>query len=220
MGLHSDKSETAFWTGGAFLVALSLAAAVLVLRGTGHDGAILGLKLTARWSYLLFLLAYVGGPLSAIFGPVFKPLARRGRDFGLAFASAHLAHLGLVAWIYHISIRPPISTESAVIFSVGAVITYLLALFSFPRTSAMLPPLVLRMLRTVGMDYIALIFLRDFLQNPFGRGLTALVLYLPFIVVGSAAVLVRLLAYAKRLLLRPDPVTAPRILRSDSSSLR
>jgi hypothetical protein len=36
-------------------------------------------------------------------------LALHARDFGLAFASAHLAHVGLVAWLYYIAVDPPLS---------------------------------------------------------------------------------------------------------------
>jgi hypothetical protein len=166
--------------------------------GPGHDGTIMGLKLTARWSYCFFLPAYAGGALAAVFGPLFQPLAKRARDLGLAFACAHLAHLSLVAWIYHIATRAPIPTSSVVIFSIGAAFTYLLALSSFPRASALLPPRALRIFRTVAMEYIALIFLIDFLHEPFGHGLVNLALYLPFIVLAFAAALVRLLAYSKR----------------------
>jgi len=45
------------------------------------------LRATARWSFLLFWLAYAGGALATLFGPKFQALARRGRDFGLSFAS-------------------------------------------------------------------------------------------------------------------------------------
>jgi hypothetical protein len=192
------KAHTGIWMGGAFAMALAVAVATLALRGTGRDGTILGLQLTARWSYCFFLLAYTGGPLTTVFGPTFQPIAKRGRDLGLAFAAAHLAHLSLVVWLYHISSRPPVSTFSAVYFGIAALFTYLIALFSVPRLFAMLPPLLWRLLLTIGMEYIALAFLRDFLQNPFHRGLAALLLYLPFLALSCAALLLRMGAYIKR----------------------
>jgi len=72
---------------------------VLIVRVGATPGEKLGvaLRATARWSFLLFWLAYAGGALATLFGPKFQALAHRGRDFGLSFASAHLVHLGLVA---------------------------------------------------------------------------------------------------------------------------
>ena len=182
----------------AFAIALAVAAATLAFRGAGHDGTKFALRLTARWSYCLFLPAYLGGALTTLFGPHFKPLARRGRDLGLAFASAHLVHVGLIVWLYHISARPPVGTGSAVYFGIALLFTYLIALFSIPTLFATLPPRLWRLLVTVGMEYIALAFLRDFLQNPFHHGLVNLLAYLPFIALGCAALLLRLCAYAKR----------------------
>jgi hypothetical protein len=57
------------------------------------------LRMTARWSFLLFWVAYAGGALATLFGPALAPLSGRGREFGLAFAAAHLVHIGLVIWL-------------------------------------------------------------------------------------------------------------------------
>jgi hypothetical protein len=60
------------------------------------NALVTALRLTARWSFLLFWMAYTGSAMGALFGPAFEVLARRGREFGLAYAAAHLIHLGLV----------------------------------------------------------------------------------------------------------------------------
>lgn len=187
------------WMAGALLVAAAIAGVALTAFGTGSKGTILGLQLTARWSYCLFLPAYVGGSLAVVFGPVFQPLARRGRDLGLSFASAHLMHFSLVLWLYHISSRPPLGTDSAIFFSTALVLTYLLALLSIPTLAGKLPPRIWWALRTFGMDFIALAFLRDFLHDPFNRSLAHLTAYLPFVALGLLAAAVRAAAYAKRL---------------------
>ena len=70
----------------------------------------MALKATARLSFLLFWPAYVGGALTTLFGPAFEGLKQRGRDFGLAFASAHLVHIALVTWLVHIGAAPSIRT--------------------------------------------------------------------------------------------------------------
>lgn len=193
----ANKPRVGLWMGGAYLGSLAIAALVLAAFGAGSRGTAIGLQLTARWSYGFFILAYVGGPLATVFGPAFQPLARRGRELGLAFASAHLTHLCLVAWIYYISTKPPIPLSSAIVFGVAAVLTYLLALFSIPALVVKLPAILWWALRTLGMDYIALAFLLDFLNSPFSS-LLHLIGYLPFAAVGLLAALIRIAAYAKK----------------------
>jgi hypothetical protein len=61
-------------------------------RGAGTQVA---LQATARLSFVLFWPAYSAAALAALFGPSFQPLRRRVREFGLAFAAAHLVHLEL-----------------------------------------------------------------------------------------------------------------------------
>jgi hypothetical protein len=184
---------------GAYLGSLAIAAAALWTMGAGQRGTLTGLQLTARWSYLFFLAAYTGGALTMLFGSAFAPLARRGRNLGLAFASAHVTHLCFVLWDYHISAKPPVPTSSVVYFGLAAVLTYLLALFSIPGLAAKLQPRVWWALRTLGMDYIAIAFLRDFLHDPFNGSLAHLVGYLPFIALGVAAAVVRIASYAKQI---------------------
>jgi hypothetical protein len=195
----AKTSSAAFWMAGAYLGSLALAAAVIWIMGAAQRGTLTGLQLTARWSYLFFLGAYTGGALTTVFGSSFQPLARQGRNLGLAFASAHLTHVCLVLWDYHISAHPPIPTSSAVYFGIAAVLTYLLALFSIGDLAVKLNPRAWWALRTFCMEYIAIAFLRDFLHDPFDGGLSHLVGYLPFIALGIAAAAVRIAAYGKRL---------------------
>src|ERR1700751_2625498 len=98
--------KSVIWMGAAFGIALAIAVLVLALAGSDNKGIRLSLELTARWSFLLFWLAYAGNAVAVLFGPV--RLAGHGREFGLAFASAHLVHIGLVIWLYQISARAPL----------------------------------------------------------------------------------------------------------------
>ena len=125
---------------GSFVVALSLAVLVLTIGGIDADNLRRALRLTARFSFLLFWCAYAGGSLAVLFGDRFRPLAQQGRTFGLAFASAHSIHLVLVVWFYRLSPEPPISTQGAVFFSIGVLWMYLLALLSIERLSKTLGP--------------------------------------------------------------------------------
>jgi hypothetical protein len=184
--------------GSAFLVSLALAVLVLLARGAGTDPIHTALRLTARWAYCFFWPAYSGGALVTLFGARFQALSRRGRELGLAFAAAMLPHAGLIVWLYYISPRPPLPLHSAIFFGGGLLFAYLLALFSIPRLFAALPRSLWVGFRTVAMEYIALAFLLDFLQNPFHHGTVNLLAYLPFIALAGAALLLRLGGYARR----------------------
>ena len=151
------------WMVAAFLVALVSTAIVLSVFGTGELGTAKALSVTARWSFLLFWLAYAGGAIARLFGPNFDGLARRGREFGLAFASAHLVHVGLVLWIIHVATQPG---DAMVFFWVGIFCTYLLALFSLPRLREALGTRLWRTSRTIALEYIAIVFAADFIAGP------------------------------------------------------
>jgi hypothetical protein len=178
--------------------ALALAAVVLALKGVGEGGVVAALRATARLSYLLFWPAYAGGALSTVFGPSFAPIARRARSFGLGFAAAHLVHLGLVAYLYQIATRPPLSREMFVFFSCAALCVYLLALLSIPRFSRMIGPFPLRLLRTGAIEYIALAFLLDFTVLPLRSGIRHPISYLPFALLAIAGPILRIAALVRR----------------------
>ena len=67
-----------------------------------------------------------------------------------------------------------------IFFGVAVFWTYLLALLSIKRLSAMLCPRRWRMLRTIGVEFISFAFLFDFAKNPFHGGIRPLVSYLPY----------------------------------------
>ena len=191
------RRTTTEWMAASIVVALVI---VLIVRVGATPGEKLGvaLRATARWSFLLFWLAYAGGALATLFGPKFQALAHRGRDFGLSFASAHLVHLGLVARLYYVS-PSPLPQSSLIYFGIAAIFTYALAILSVKRLSARLNPTVWRTVRTLGVEYIALVFLTDFAKNSFQGGVWEVAYYLPFLALAIAGPLLRLAALVKRL---------------------
>jgi hypothetical protein len=169
----------------AFAAAAVLAAATLALAGAGAHGTDDALQVTARFSFLLFLPAYAGGALATLCGPRLRPLARQGRAFGLAFAAAHVVHLGLVGWLCWIGATP--GRGVFVLFGSAAVCVYLLLLFSLPPLQRALGRQAWRLLRIGAMNYIAYAFAVDFLGGRFAAGPKYLVGYLPFAVLSLAA---------------------------------
>jgi len=203
----------AYWMGAAFLIAFALAAIVLAIFGVANRGTVLALQVTARWSFVLFWLAYAGGAVAWLCGPRLGGLARHGRELGLAFASAQLAHVGLVLWIIHIAKGP---VGAMLFFWVGIFCTYLLALFSLPRLRDALVPRLWRIFRTIALEYIALAFTADFILNPLqAGGLGKFPLsYLPFALMLVSGAGLRVVAFSDRKLQRlqenlPLKVPAP-----------
>ena len=132
------RPVAALWMGSAFGAALAVAAGVLVVAGTGEKGIDAALRATARLSFLLFWVAYAGSAMASLFGSRFQTLKLRAREFGLAFASAQLVHIGLVVWLCLIGAAPDVSTF--VFFGIALAWVYLLALFSIGRMRRALGP--------------------------------------------------------------------------------
>jgi hypothetical protein len=192
------RSASVFWwMAAAFLVCLLLAATVLAVFGAGERGTVLALRLTARWCFLLFWFAYAGGPLAKLWNlNLFAELARHGREFGLAFASALAVHGALVVWHYHIASSPD---GAMLFFWVGIFCTYLLALFSLPGVRNALGPRLWAIVLALALEYIALVFAVDFIVDPLQATGTAEypLSYVPFAVILVGAALLRLAAYAR-----------------------
>ena len=185
-----------------FVIALGVALIVLGAFGADERGTVLALRMTARWCFFLFWLAYTGSAIAKIFGPRFDGLARRGRELGLAFAAAQLVHLGLIFWLYYISTGPG---GGMVFFWVGMLCTYLLALFSWPRVRNALGPRFWRLIRTSAVEYIALVFAADFIILPLQTGDGNYpISYLPFALMLAIGASLRIIALTRR---RHDPVT-------------
>lgn len=206
-GVHAKLASGARWVGGwptstlswmiaAFLIAVVSAAVVLAIFGVGEQGTTVALRLTARWSFVLFWFAYTGSAMARLFGPRLAGLARHGRNFGLGFASAQVVHVGLVLWLLYLA---PGENGRMVFFWVGILCTYLLALFSSPRLRDALGPRLWRISCMIAMEYIALVFFVDFIRNPLqGHGLGKYPpSYLPFALMLVAGVGLRVVSLAR-----------------------
>jgi hypothetical protein len=191
------RSVTGPWMLTAFAVALVIVGASAALRGAGEEGTVLGLRLTARWSYLWFWGAYTAAAWATVFGPRLRPVAMHARDFGLAFAAAHLVHVGLVVWLYQVAEHPP-GRGTLEFFGVAVFFTYLLALLSLRRFAGWLTPRAVSVIRTVGVEYIALAFLVDFVGPPFQLTLKYALSYGPFLALILLGYAVRLTALVRR----------------------
>jgi hypothetical protein len=191
------------------LASLAVAVAMVIairLSYPPRERMVNALQATARWSFAFFWLATVASPLRTLFGAAFQPLANRSRDLGLCFAAALLVHLGLVVWMFLVSV-PDLTREFLVFFGVGIFWTYLLAALSFKPVSGAVGARLARGLRLVGVEYLSCVFFVDFDKDPL-KDPERLAYYAPFLALTVAGPLLRLAALAKRLIYPPRLATS------------
>jgi len=183
------QSRLGSWIGVALGVALLATSLVLGFAGTGEKPTRLALEITARWSFLLFWLAYSGNALAQLTG--WEEIGGHGREFGLSFAAAHLVHIGLVVWLSYLLGRIALTGGLLIFFLVGLFFVYLLAALSFGGVQ-MIGRQAWRVIRFVGMNYILIAFGRDFVlpvlhPKPAQHTLAHVLAYAPFAVMSVAA---------------------------------
>jgi hypothetical protein len=201
---RTGNGDTRLWMAAAFCAALGLAIAVLAAMGPHQKAIGMALRLTGRLSFLFFWPAYAGGATAVLFGRRFAILARYGREFGLAFASAQLVHFALVISLIWISHRP-VAEGIMPFFAVGIAWTYVLAFSSAERLQQVFSPNLWRILRNLGVEYIAFVFFADFVIGPIHSGIEHPIAYVPFsllIILGS---FLRMAALVRRSGLGPAP---------------
>lgn len=195
-GVAARPAPLIGWLVLPFAAEFTVAAAVLALVGADDSGIRVALLTTARFAFLLFLPAYLGGALATLFGRAFDGLRRLGREFGLAFAAALAVHLALVAWLCSIGDIPPLRTF--IVFGIAAFCVYGLALFSLGRMQHWLGPRVWGVLRFLAMNYIACAFADDFLRIAPTLALDYLLVYAPFALLALAGPALNFAAIVKR----------------------
>ena len=193
--MKAVRYNTLVSMGSAFCASLVLAISVLSVFGL-RAGLHIALVATARLAFLIYLPAYVGGPLVSLFGDAFLPIRKHARDFGLAFAAAILVHLGLVTCLCAVGSPPPAKTFA--VFGLAAVFTYLLALLSVRRVRQLLPEKFWPLILAVATNYIALAFIKDFANSPLGD-FRHEIFYLPFLTLAIGSLVLNLAAWAQTL---------------------
>jgi hypothetical protein len=172
----------------------------------------LALRWTARWSFVWFCLASWSAALGILFGVRLRPLAMRAREFGLAFASAHVVHVALVAYMLYRA-TTPFARQPLIFFGVGVGFVYVMALITLSaRLREILGPHAWRAFRIVGIEYINYAYYSDFSGRTFHKGVINFLIYAPFLALTLAGPLVRLSALLKKTL-------AARLLRPSGAEI-
>jgi hypothetical protein len=183
------QSRLGLWIGVALGMALVSACLILGVGGISEKPTRLALEVTARWSFILFWLAYTGNALAQLSD--WEGIGGHGREFGLSFAAAHLVHVALVIWLSYLLGRIALSGGLLLFFAVGLFWVYLLAALSFGGARAM-GRQAWRITRFVGMNYILIAFGRDFVlpilhPKPAQHTLAHFLAYAPFAALSVAA---------------------------------
>lgn len=149
---------------GAVLIAMSVAAYLLAPDPVA--GVRLVIRLTARTSLALFLLAFVASALVRLFPSEFTQWLRGNRRyFGVSFAISHFVHLSAIFTLARLDYGVFLQLTNIVAY-VGGGLAYvfitLMVATSFDRTAALIGRQAWLWLHTAGMWYIWLSFALNF----------------------------------------------------------
>jgi DMSO/TMAO reductase YedYZ heme-binding membrane subunit len=174
----------------ALLVALQLA--LFASGGTEESGVRLAVRVSARASFALFLLAYLARPTRRLWpGPFTGWMLRNRRYLGVSFAVAHGLH-GLDIALLGLLLGDGFEIEPATLYGGGLAYLLLAAmtLTSFDRSARWLGPRRWKLLHRAGIHYLWIIFAQNWTFSALQSAW-----YLPFALASWAALGVRVAAW-------------------------
>jgi DMSO/TMAO reductase YedYZ heme-binding membrane subunit len=183
----------------AALLSFIVAATVLVAGDGSREATRLALRLTARLSFVYFMLAFLASPLARLRPGAFgRWLVRRRRAFGVAFGASMTIHVGCILRLYALYApdRPPMVTDADFFVGIpGLVLVALMTVTSAIAVRRRIPPRAWKRLHTVGLYAVWSIFVLC-LVDSVSRKETEhpVVAYYAFIAVLVAAMALRLTA--------------------------
>jgi DMSO/TMAO reductase YedYZ heme-binding membrane subunit len=176
---------------------LAVVAATLAAHGTGADGAALAARYTARFSFGLFLIAFLAAPLARRFpSDTTRMLVRERRGIGLAFAAAHFVHLAALIAAYVLMSDASPSLRTLVFGGFGYVVIAVMAATSNDAAQRALGARTWRGLHTFGIYYVWFIFAFTYAGRIAAR--PDMVEYWVLMTLGVLALAFRILARRKR----------------------
>jgi len=200
---RADRGELAIIVGAA-LLSFTVAGTVLLAGDSAREATRLALRLTARLSFVYFMLAFVASPLARLRpGPASRWLVRRRRAFGVAFAASMTIHVGCILRLYTLYApdRPPMVTDADFLIGVpGLTLVALMAVTSAVAVRRRIAPITWKRLHTTGLYAVWSIFFLCLIDSV-GRKETdhPITAYYTFIAVLVAAMALRLTAVRQRL---------------------
>lgn len=190
--------------GAITLALLALFFGSLAFAGTGESGVRLLTRNTVRAAFPLFLLAYVASSARRLWpSDATRWLLRNRRYLGISFGIAMALHLDAIL-LLGLLLGDAFETEITTLLFGGLAYVFIAAmtLTSFDRTAAWLGPRRWNTLHTVGIHYVGIVFLVQWLGKT-----TESILYLPFLLAMLGAFALRFAARRARSA-APDPGAA------------
>ena len=139
-----------------------LAASLFTFVGTGSDGTELALRMTARLSFVWFMLAFVAAPLHQLRpSPPSAWLLRRRRALGVTFGLSMAVHVVCIRRLFMLYApeQPPMVTTADFFIGIpGLVLVGLLTLTSLDALKRRLGPVAWRRLHVTGIWVVWAIF--------------------------------------------------------------
>ncbi len=184
------------------LIPASLASiAFLQFAGTSDDNLNALLRLTARTSFMIYLLIFVARPLWQLSKADWsRRLLRERRSLGIAFAAMHTVHLGLIAYRYGTVPGLQYEVSNGIFGGTAYALIYLMLITSFDAPARAIGPKNWRRLHKTGLYFIGLIFVATLLPEP-GQPLFTMERAW-FFLLTAGALFVRLTAYFARRTIR------------------
>jgi len=173
-------------------------AAVAGLSGDPVDGARMVIRLTARTSLMLFVLAFTGSSLAWLWPSAMTQWLRANRRyFGLAFAFSHGVHAAAIIALSQLDPKlfDELTAPAAFIAGgTGYLAIILMAATSFDRTAAAIGPKAWRIIHASGAWFLAVFFVVNFGR----RAVLNPGMYWPYMALILAAIALRLMGRLRR----------------------
>lgn len=157
------------------VVALAIAlwvAIILATTASPVDGLRQAIRVTARTSLALFLLAFTAAAMWQFWPGAWTRWQRQNRRYlGVAFAASHFLHLGVILALGQVA-PAALAALTTPISWIGGGLAYLfiaaMTLTSFDRTARLIGPRAWKILHAAGSYYVCLVFANSYI----GRALT------------------------------------------------
>jgi methionine sulfoxide reductase heme-binding subunit len=174
----------------------AMSAAIVLSRGAGEDAWRSGIRATARSSIALFLIVFAARPWNKLWpSPASKWTLRNRRYLGVSLFMSQVVHaifIGLLIAQYPASFWAGVKMSTVVGGAFGYLLLLLMALTSFDRTAALIGKRAWKILHTLGMYYVWIVFASSYGPRAAHSPLSAV-----FAVLLLAALVLRLAALKK-----------------------
>ncbi|MFV8166057.1 hypothetical protein ACNQVK_28820 [Mycobacterium sp. 134] len=184
------------------IVAIAVASALAAWGVGGVNGANLGIRITARTSAILFLLAFTASSLYQLWpNDITKWIRRNRRYLGVGFAGSHVVHAAFIVTVIvlneqrfetHVVDPTPHGVFVLDFIAYGFIIA--MTITSFDRVAKRMQYAVWKRLHLTGSYVIWFTFFIAYWR----RGVTYTEFYGPFLMIVLAALIIRFIAKAKR----------------------